>query len=207
MWLREAGCPGQGPDVRAGPDVRGTSRMSGVPEPGRTPCNRWCLGKNSVDFSDEIQGKVEEKLDPHVAQQIHGTNSTKSCQINRSQKIFGALFVGQFSKLGRTRQKQARKRSVGLQNREKPLLLIPYDTGWNPNQRIFHVWRLAHDEHGENTEKDGENTRENTQINTEAITQVLDSRYKVEIHDPKSTTVIQIVFSWRRSWNPVGSSR
>src|SRR6187200_1833548 len=81
------------------------------------------------------------------------------------------------------------------------------DTGWNPNQRIFHVWRLAHDEHGENTEKDGENTRENAQINTEAITQVLDSRYKVEVHDPKSTTVIQIVFSRRRSWNPVGSSR
>ena len=54
---------------------------------------------------------------------------------------------------------------------------------------------------------DGENTRENTQINTEAITQVLDSRYKVEVHDPKSTTVIQIVFSRRRSWNPVGSSR
>ena len=53
-WLREAGCPGQGPDVRAGPDVRGTSRMSGVPEPGKIPCNRWCLGKNSVDFSDEI---------------------------------------------------------------------------------------------------------------------------------------------------------
>ena len=69
------------------------------------------------------------------------------------------------------------------------------DAGWNPNQRIFHVWRLAHDEHGENTERDGENTRENTQINTEAITQALDSRYKVEVHDPKSTTVIQIVFS------------
>ena len=122
-WLREAGCPGQGPDVRAGPDVRGTSRMSGVPEPARTRCKKGGLrGKNSVDFSDEIWGKVEEKLDPHVAQQIHGTNSTKSCQINRSQKIFGALFVGQFSKLGRTRQKQARKQSVGLQNREKPLL-------------------------------------------------------------------------------------
>ena len=39
LWLREAGCPGQRPDVRAGPDVRGTSRMSGVPEPGRTRCN------------------------------------------------------------------------------------------------------------------------------------------------------------------------
>ena len=59
---------------------------------------------------------------------------------------------------------------------------------------------------GKTQGEDGENTRENTQINTEAITQVLDSRYKVEIHDPKSTTVIQIVFSGRRSWNPVGSS-
>ena len=122
VWLRGAGCPGQGPDVRARPDVRGTGRMSGVPEPARTRCKGGFRGKNSVDFSDEIWGKVEEKLDPHVAQQIHGTNSTKSCQINRSQKIFGALFVGQFSKLGRTRQKQARKRCVGLQNREKPLL-------------------------------------------------------------------------------------
>src|SRR6187399_924794 len=110
------------------------------------------------------------------------------------RKIFGALFVGQFSKLGRTRQKQARKQSVGLQNREKPLLLIPYDTGWNPNQRIFHVWRLAHDEHGESQGKDGGNTRGKHSINTKAITQMLDSRYKVEIHDPRSTTVIQIVF-------------
>ena len=63
----------------------------------------------------------------------------------------------------------------------------------------FTIWRMAHDEHGENTEKDGGNTRESTQINTKAITQMLDSRYKVEIHDPRSTTVIQIVFSRRRS--------
>ena len=110
-----AGCPGRAGCPGHEPDVRGARAR-------KIPCNRWCLGKNSVDFSDEIWGKVEEKLDPHVAQQIHGTNSTKSCQINRSQKIFGALFVGQFSKLGRTRQKQARKQSVGLQNREKPLL-------------------------------------------------------------------------------------
>ena len=104
-----AGCPGHEPDVRGARASKNTVQKGG-------------RGKNSVDFSDEIWGKVEEKLDPHVAQQIHGTNSTKSCQINRSQKIFGALFVGQFSKLGRTRQKQARKQSVGLQNREKPLL-------------------------------------------------------------------------------------
>ena len=89
-----AGCPGHEPDVRGARASKNTCKKGGL------------RGKNSVDFSDEIWGKVEEKLDPHVAQQIHGTNSTKSCQINRSQKIFfGALFVGQFSKLGRTRQK------------------------------------------------------------------------------------------------------
>ena len=117
------------PDVRARGRMSGPGRMSGAragcpgcPSQQEHVAKGGLRGKNSVDFSGEIWGKVEEKLDPHVAQQIHGTNSTKSCQINRSQKIFGALFVGQFSKLGRTRQKQARKQSVGLQNREKPLL-------------------------------------------------------------------------------------
>ena len=110
-----AGCPGRAGCPGHEPDVRGARASKNTLQKG-------FRDKNSVDFSDEIWGKVEEKLDPHVAQQIHGTNSTKSCQINRSQKIFGALFVGQFSKLGRTRQKQARKQSVGLQNREKPLL-------------------------------------------------------------------------------------
>ena len=41
-------------------------------------------------------GKLGEMLDPLVAQQIHGTNSTKSCQINRSQKILGLFLVGIF---------------------------------------------------------------------------------------------------------------
>ena len=113
----KAGCPGRAGCPGHEPDVRGALAS-------KNTLQRGFWGKNSEDFSDEIWGKVEEKLDPHVAQQIHGTNSTKSCQINRSQKIFGALFVGQFSKLGRTRQKQARKQSVGLQNREKPLLEI-----------------------------------------------------------------------------------
>ena len=51
---------------------------------------------------------------------------------------------------------------------------------------------------GKTQGEDGENTRENTQINTEAITQVLDSRYKVEVHDPKSTKGNRF-FSVRRS--------
>ena len=49
-WLREAGCPGQGPDVRALPDVRGTSRMSGVPEPARTRCKRGVSGQKFGGF-------------------------------------------------------------------------------------------------------------------------------------------------------------
>ena len=127
VWWWKSSCGG--PDVRARGRMSGPGRMSGAragcpgcPSQQEHVAKGGFRGKDSVDFSDEIWGKVEEKLDPHVAQQIHGTNSTKSCQINRSQKIFGALFVGQFSKLGRTRQKQARKQSVGLQNREKPLL-------------------------------------------------------------------------------------
>ena len=81
-----AGCPGHEPDVRGARASKNTWQKGGL------------RGKNSVDFSGEIWGKVEEKLDPLVAQQIHGTNSKKSCQINRSQKKFGALFVGKFSK-------------------------------------------------------------------------------------------------------------
>ena len=110
-----AGCPGRAGCPGHEPDVRGARARKNSLQP-------VVFGENSADFADENWGKVVEKLDPHVAQQIHGTNSTKSCQINRSQKIFGALFVGNFSKLGRTQQKQARKRRVGLQNREKPLL-------------------------------------------------------------------------------------
>ena len=53
-------------------------------------------GSKLGGFSGWKVGKLGEMLDPLVAQQIHGTNSTKSCQINRSQKIFGALFVGNF---------------------------------------------------------------------------------------------------------------
>ena len=51
------------------------------------------------------------------------------------------------------------------------------DVGWNPNQQIFHDWRISHDEHGEHKRKRRKNTRGNTQINTNMITQVLDPRY------------------------------
>src|SRR6187399_1222488 len=90
-------------DVRAKGRMSGLGRMSGARAgcPGRPSqqehvAKGWFRDKNSAEFADGNWGKVVEKLDPHVAQQIHGTNSTKSCQINRSQKIFGALFVGNF---------------------------------------------------------------------------------------------------------------
>ena len=53
-------------------------------------------GSKLGGFSGWEVGKFGEMLDPLVAQQIHGTNSTKSRQINRSQKKFGAIFVGNF---------------------------------------------------------------------------------------------------------------
>ena len=105
-------------------------------------------------------GKLGEMLDPLETKQIHGSKSTKLHQTNRSQKNFGAIFGGDFRNWGRTQQKQARKRWRGLQIHEKPWLLIPYDAGWNPNQQIFHVWRVSHVEHGEYKAETGENTRE-----------------------------------------------
>ena len=83
-------------------------------------------------------GKLGEMLDPLETKQIHGSKSTKLHQTNRSQKILGLFLVGNFRIWGRTQQNKARKWWRGLQIREKPWLLIPYDTGWNPNQRIFH---------------------------------------------------------------------
>ena len=78
-------------------------------------------GSKLGGFSGWKGGKLGEMLDPLVAQQIHGTNSTKSRQTNRSQKKLG-YFCGEFSKLGRTQQKQARKQGVGLQIRYQPML-------------------------------------------------------------------------------------
>ena len=54
-----------------------------------------------------------EKLDPHVATQIHGQNPTKSQLTNKSQKKFGAIFGGEFLDLGQKHQNQARKHGVG----------------------------------------------------------------------------------------------
>ena len=40
-------------------------------------------------------------LDPLVTKQIHGSNPTKLHQTNKSQKKLGAIFGGEFSKLGK----------------------------------------------------------------------------------------------------------
>ena len=47
-------------------------------------------------------GKLGEVLDPLETKQIHGAKSTKLHQTNKSQKIFGAIFGGDFRNWGRT---------------------------------------------------------------------------------------------------------
>jgi hypothetical protein len=42
-------------------------------------------------------GDGGEKLDPLVAKQIHGANPTKFHHTNKSQKILGGIFGGEFS--------------------------------------------------------------------------------------------------------------
>ena len=41
-------------------------------------------------------GKIGGKLDPQVTKQIHGSNSTKHHQTNKSQQILGLFLVGIF---------------------------------------------------------------------------------------------------------------
>ena len=58
---------------------------------------KWMIsGSKLGGFRGWKVGILGEMLDPLVARQIHGTNSRKSRQIKRSQKKFGAIFVGNF---------------------------------------------------------------------------------------------------------------
>ena len=41
-------------------------------------------------------GKIGDMLDPLENKQIHGSNPTKLCQTNKSQKKLGAIFGGDF---------------------------------------------------------------------------------------------------------------
>jgi hypothetical protein len=50
-----------------------------------------------------------------------------TCPTNH--KKFGAIFVGQFSKLGRNQHKTRLENGGELQFRDQPLLLIPNDIG------------------------------------------------------------------------------
>ena len=54
------------------------------------------LGSKFDGFCGGKMGKLGEMLDPLETKQIHGSKSTKSHQTNRSQKKFGAIFVGNF---------------------------------------------------------------------------------------------------------------
>ena len=54
------------------------------------------LGAKFDGFCGGKMGKLGEMLDPLETKQIHGSKSTKHHQTNKSQKKFGAIFVGQF---------------------------------------------------------------------------------------------------------------
>ena len=56
---------------------------------------------NPSDFVDGNGGEYGEKLDPHVANQIHGSNPTKLHHTNKSQKKNWGYFWWGFSDLGR----------------------------------------------------------------------------------------------------------
>ena len=49
-------------------------------------------------------GESGEKLDLLKTQRIHGSKSTNLRQTNKSQKKIGAIFGGEFSKLGKNTQ-------------------------------------------------------------------------------------------------------
>ena len=91
-----------------------------------------------------MDGKGENdggKLDPLETKQIHGSKQTNSHKTNGSQKKIGAIFGGDFRIWARTHKIKARNEGAGLQFREKPWLLIPYDVGQNPIWRSFTNWR------------------------------------------------------------------
>ena len=54
------------------------------------------FGANFEGFCGWKVGKLGEMLDPLETKQIHGSKSIKHHQTNKSQKILGAIFGGDF---------------------------------------------------------------------------------------------------------------
>ena len=65
---------------------------------------RMISGSKFDGFCGWKVGKLGEMLDPLETKQIHGSNPTKPHQTNKSQKKIGAIFGGEFSKLGKNTQ-------------------------------------------------------------------------------------------------------
>ena len=88
-----AGCPGRAgcSGCRAGCPGSGS-----VDEFEKHHVERSNSGQNSEDFVDGKWGKGGEKLDLPATHEIRGSNPTKLHHTNKSQKKFGAIFVGQF---------------------------------------------------------------------------------------------------------------
>ena len=81
--------------------VRGrmSGQMAGCPASGSVDehrVERSNPGQNSEDFVDGIWGKDGKKLDLPATHEIRGSNPTKLHHTNKSQKKFGAIFVGNF---------------------------------------------------------------------------------------------------------------
>ena len=102
-----AGCPAGDPDVRPdGPDVRPDDSRSGLGLQNSI-CGRKLMisGAKFERFRGWNDGRSGGTLDPLETKQIHRSKSTKRHQNNRSQKKIGAIFGGEFSKLGKNTTK------------------------------------------------------------------------------------------------------
>ena len=126
----------QEPDVWATGQMFGaTGRMSGLQIRGWTRGTQFCGRKLMISgaklwrFRGWKVGKSGGKLDPQVTKQIHGSNSTKHQQTNRSHKKFGGYFWWEFSKLGQNQQNKARKEGGRVSKFVINLALIQDDVG------------------------------------------------------------------------------
>ena len=104
----------QEPDVRLGARMScPMARMSGPTIPDLNRDFQTRLWAEFDDFGGKIDGnswmesgEIGDMLDPLETKQMHGSNSTKLRQTNKSQKKLEAIFGGDFRNLGRNQAKE-----------------------------------------------------------------------------------------------------